>query len=272
MNERIQGRTSESAMGTVLIETEADVATLILSNPGNLNALSAAMWTQLGDSIRRLSTEGAWRCLVIRGADGHFAAGADIREFPHQRGSYQAVRNYHEQIIAPTLQAILACPHPIVASISGVCAGGGLEIACCCDLRIGSDSARLGVPINRLGFPMAPAELAALLAVVGRACTLELLLEGRMLSAHEALGKGLLTRVVADEDIEHETHACVRRITQGAPLAARANKQAIRRLSPAVQAFTEEELQAFFSYWDTHDHQEGVAAFLEKRTPEFRGC
>lgn len=247
------------------------IVTLTLSHPGKLNAISVAMWRALREHLQALGNEPGVRALVLRGAGGHFAAGADIEEFPQERGSYDALRRYHGEVIGPTLEALAACRVPSVAVIEGVCVGGGLEIATHCDLRIAAESARFGVPINKLGFPMAPGELKGVLALVGRAAALEILLEGRVFGATEAREKGLLTRVVADTAVTDEGYACARRLAAGAPLAAQTNKWLIGRLSPGVPPLTEAEWQAAFAYWDSQDHREGVAAFLEKRPPNFTG-
>lgn len=257
--------------GTVGFERDGAIATVTLSHPGKLNAISAAMWTALADGFARLSADPALRCVVLRGADGNFAAGADIAEFPTVRGTPAAVEHFHNDIIAPALAAIAGCAHPTVAMIEGVCVGGGLEIACHCDLRIAADNARFGVPINKLGFPMAPGELAGLLALAGRAVALEILLEGRVFDAAEARDKGLLTRIVPAATLEDETDAMVARIAAGAPLAARINKETIRRLSPRPEPLTAAEVAAHFRYAGSRDHAEGVAAFLARRRPHFTG-
>ena len=257
--------------GIVLFAVEGTTATVTLSHSGKLNAISAQMWQALADGFTRLSADISLRCVVVRGADGNFAAGADIAEFPVVRGDEAAVRRYHMEIIAPALQAIANCRHPTVAKIEGVCVGGGLEIACHCDLRIAADNSRFGVPINRLGFPMAPGELQGLLALAGRAVALEILLEGRVFDAAEARDKGLLTRVVPAGALAAEVDAAVRRITAGAPAAARINKATIRRLSPQPQPLNAEELDAHFAYAEGGDHAEGVAAFLARRPPQFEG-
>jgi enoyl-CoA hydratase/carnithine racemase len=154
--------------------------------------------------------------------------------------------------------------------IRGACIGGGLEIAARCDLRIAAASARIGAPIRDLGFPMVPEELQALLLVAGRNVTLELLLEGRIFTAHEAAAKGLLTRVVADVDLENELHRSARNIAAGSSQVARINKQTLRRLSPEPTLLAETELRAFYSRWaNSTAHREGVQAFLEKRQPKF---
>jgi len=257
--------------GSVTFDRDGAIAMVTLSHPGKLNAISAGMWAELAEGFARLSADDSLRCVVVRGAYGNFAAGADIAEFPLVRGDQAAVEHYHLRTIAPALAAIAGCTHPTVAMIEGVCVGGGLEIACHCDLRIAADNARFGVPINKLGFPMAPGELQGLLALAGRAVALEILLEGRVFDAAEAREKGLLTRVVPAATLEDETDAMVARIAAGAPLAARINKATIRRLSPQPEPLTAGELAAHFRYAGSRDHAEGVAAFIARRRPHFTG-
>lgn len=251
--------------GQVRVTREDAVVTLTLSHPGKLNAISVAMWRELTARFQELSNAEDVRCILIRGEGGNFAAGADIEEFPRERADLESIYRYHQEILAPALHAIGDCPHPVVAVIEGVCVGGGLEIASQCDLRLAADTARFGAPINRLGFPMAPEEFRGLLAVAGRAVTLELLLEGRILSAPEALAKGLLTRILPPDALEAAVQKCVENLLRGAPLAARHNKAMLRRLSPEPAPFTREELLAFYGAWcDSPEHREGVAAFLKK--------
>jgi len=247
------------------------VARVTLAHPGRLNALTVAMWHDVARIFTELSARRDVRCVVLTGAGEHFAAGADIREFPHQRSDAARTQHYHTGIIAPALQALAMCPHPVIARIAGVCVGGGLELACQCDLRIATRSARFGVPINRLGFPMAPDEMRGLLALVGRAVTLEILLEGRIFSAQEAYDKGLLTRLVDDAALDAEIDATVARVLRGAPLAARENKRWVARLTPTVAALTQAEWRAAFAYADSRDHREGVSAFLAGEEATFTG-
>ena len=258
--------------GCIAVERDNELATVLIDNAEKLNALTVAMWQELARVMRELSADETLRCVVIRGAgDRAFAAGADIAEFATARNTREQVKTYHREHVHGALQAVAECRHPVVAMIHGPCVGGGLEIACQCDLRISGDSGRFGVPINRLGFSIACDELAAVLPVVGRAAALEILIEGRVLNAQEAYGKGLLTRVVPDAELAAEVNSTVARIASGAPLVARWHKQFVRRLTPRFDPLTAEEIEASFAYFDTEDFREGYAAFMHKRKPGFTG-
>ncbi|MCX7171504.1 MAG: enoyl-CoA hydratase/isomerase family protein, partial [Proteobacteria bacterium] len=212
-------------------DAQGGVATVTLSNPARLNAITAAMWRELKLVMDRLHADESLRCVVIRGEGEIFAAGGDIEEFLTLRDNYAQAQVYHGEWVAAALQSIIACRHPCVALIQGACIGGGLEIAAQCDLRIAGESASFGAPIMKLGFAMAHTELRVLLALAGTATTLEMLLEGRLLTAWEAYAKGLVTRVVADARVVEEAYATARRIAAGAPLVARCHKRLVRRLT-----------------------------------------
>ena len=255
---------------TLLLARKDDIATVTLNRPERLNALNRGMWQALGDTMRQLSADDSLRCVVLRGAGGKaFAAGADIAEFATERADARQARDYGELIHA-TMQAVARCKHPTVALIEGACVGGGLEIAAMCDMRICGSSSRFGVPISKLGLTMGYGELAGLLALVGRAVALEILLEGRVFTADEAYRKGLVNRVVPDADVEQESYALARRIADGAPLVARWHKQFIERLTPGVD-IPPAEWDEGFACFDTEDYREGVRAFLAKTQPDFRG-
>ena len=256
-------------MTTINLAVEGEIATLTLNNPDKLNAINLAMWQQLSANMASISADRGIRCVVLRGAgDQAFAAGGDLEEFVTGRATLEQALHYHGEV-AKALNAIADCPHPTVALIKGACIGGGLEIAGVCDLRIAGESACFGAPINKLGFSMYPGEMEGLLRLAGPAVIKEILLEGRILSASEAYEKGLLTRVVKDEQVEDEAYASARRICQGAPLVAGWHKQWIRRLLDG-RPLSDDEKAASFAFLDTEDYREGLAAFLEKRKPVFK--
>jgi enoyl-CoA hydratase len=254
----------------ILVSRDGAIATVALNNPERMNALNKAMWARLGEVMRELSTDDALRCVVVRGAgEKAFAAGADIAEFAKERADASQARPYG-RLIHETMQAVAHCKHPTVALIRGACVGGGLEIAAMCDLRIAGQSSRFGIPVNKLGLTMAYGELMGLLALAGKAVALEILLEGRVFEADEAYRKGLVNRVVPDDHVEAEAYATARRIAEGAPLVNRWHKQFIERLAVTAQ-IPPAEWDEGFACFDTEDYKEGVAAFLGKRKPDFKG-
>jgi enoyl-CoA hydratase len=246
------------------------IATVILNRPEKLNALTRPMWRRLGQVFRDLSASDDIRCIVLRGAGTRaFAPGNDISEFATERSNVEQARAYGEDM-RRTIEAIDRCRHPVVAQIHGICVGGGLEIAGLADLRICGESSRFGVPINKLGLVMAYAEIRSLIALAGEATALEILLEGRVFDAREAKEKGLVTRVVPDDQVESESRAAAQRIADGAPLVARWHKAFARRLrdpKPLSPAEYDEGFQCF----GTRDFRIGYQAFLAKAKPEFRG-
>jgi enoyl-CoA hydratase len=257
-------------MESVLVRRDGAIATVTLNQPQRMNALDRGMWERLGSAMHELSADHTLRCVVLRGAgDKAFAAGADIAEFATERADASQAKAYGG-LIHDAMQAVAQCRHPTVAMIRGACIGGGLEIAAMCDMRICGKSSRFGVPINRLGLTMAYGELEGLLALAGRAVTLEILLEGRVFDADEAYVKRLVNRVVPDADVEREAYALAERVAAGAPLVARWHKQFIERLTVRAQ-LTPQEWDEGFACFDTDDYREGVAAFLAKRKPQFKG-
>jgi enoyl-CoA hydratase/carnithine racemase len=256
--------------GEILLERDGNIATVTLSNPERMNALSLAMWEQLGSHAKNLDQDESLRCIVVRGAgDKAFAAGADIAAFAKERANSRQAKKYGQRIAA-AMQAFAACRHPVVALIQGACVGGGLLVASQADIRICGESSRFGVPVKNLGLVEAYDELQGMMRVVGRAATLEILLEGRIWNAREAYEKGLVNRIVPDDKVPEETFAAARRIAEGAPLAARWHKKFVRRLADP-RPLSKKEYDESFACFDTEDFREGVAAFLAKRKPQFKG-
>jgi enoyl-CoA hydratase len=256
--------------GGVSYKKDGAIATVIIENTERLNALSLPMWRELRAAFAELAHDrDTTRCIVLRGAGEAFASGADIAEFERERYDVETARAYGKAI-HPALVAISECPHPVISLIHGPCIGGGLEIAGRTDIRICDETARFGIPVNRLGLVVAYAELKALLDIVGPAVALEMLLEGKIVGAEEAERMRLVNRVVRAAQLEAEVYGTARRIAEGAPLAARWHKKFVRRLLEP-KPLREDELDESFDCFGTEDFRIGYRAFLEKKKPQFKG-
>jgi enoyl-CoA hydratase/carnithine racemase len=254
----------------ILIERAGPIVTVVLNRPEKLNALTKAMWQELGSVIDALSADDAVRCVLLRGAgEKAFSPGNDISEFESERGNKAQAIEYGRAMHG-TARSLSSCRHPLVAQIHGVCVGGGLEIAALCDIRICGESSRVGAPIKNLGLVLAYPEMAPLVRVAGADIALEILLEGRIFGAAEAKEKRLVTRVVPDADVAAEALATAQRIAEGAPLAARWHKKFAHRLADPGP-ITASEHDECFDCFDTEDFRRGYAAFLAKRKPDFVG-
>jgi enoyl-CoA hydratase len=264
---------SNEPPGELLIERNANsrgIVTLTLNRPHKLNALTKTLWRALGETVQSLDADDGVRCIVLRGAGGKaFSPGNDIAEFETDRSNVEQARAYGA-LMHDTLHALGACRHPMVAMIHGICVGGGMEIACLCDIRICGEGSRFGAPVSRLGLVMAHDEMAAVVALVGRATALEILLEARVFGAAEALRKGLVSRVVPDEKVTVEAYAAAKRIAAGAPLVHRWHKKFARRLEDPHPLSAEERDEGFACY-GTRDFATGYHAFLAKTEPQFEG-
>jgi len=257
--------------GQVRLATQGAIARLTLSHPGKLDAMSRAMWRELRECFRQLQADAQVRCVVVSGENGSFCAGGDIAEYPSFRFEADSLRRFHEEEVWGGLAAMLACDVPVVARIEGACMGAGIEIACCCDIRIAGAGARFGAPIGRLGFPMAPRELQLVAARAGESTLREMLFEGVQLDAGEMKARGFLQRVVANEELSLEVEASAARIARLAPQAARMNKKLLRRLAgrAADAPLPEDVLARAYDYATSAEHREGISAFLEKRFARF---
>jgi len=267
--------------GQVSVEHLEQVAFVSLSHPSRLNAMSRGMWRALREVFTGLQRTPGVRCIVVRGEGAAFCAGGDISEYPAFRFDEQALRAFHEDDVWGGLSAMLACDVPIVAQIDGACMGAGVEIASCCDIRIAGTSATFGAPIARLGFPMAPRELALVARAAGEPSAREMLLEAAVFDAAEMKARGFLNRVVPDAEVAAQAQQSARRIAALAPQAARMNKQLLRgiyepkvpgRQSGSAQDAINSIADASagpYAYADSAEHREGIAAFLEKRKPSF---
>ena len=255
---------------------DARLAWLTIAHPARRNAMTRAMWRAMPGTLAAIPKQ--TRCLIVRGEGEHFCAGGDISEYPSFRFEANSLRAFHEEEVAPALDALLALDIPIVAMIAGHCMGGGLEIAACADLRIAGHGASFGAPIAKLGMPMAQRELAIVLRAAGEATVREMLLEAKVLGAQEMKERGFVQRCLPDEQVEREARDTALRIAALSAQAARLNKQVLRRFfeqkdplshtesaQDAIQIVANDD----YGYAPTAEHIEGIRAFLEKRTAQF---
>lgn len=257
---------SSQSIGRIDCQRDGDVATVTIGNERKLNVLTVAMWAELKACFDELGTSETLRCVVVRGAgEKAFSAGADIAEFETTRSTREQVIRFHEDRVGACLDSILGCAIPVVAAIHGVCMGGGLEIACAADIRLADECARFGAPVGKLGFPLAFGETQALFSVVGHSVAAELLIEGRVFSAVEALQRGLVTRVSPPNDLERDVADCVRGICESGRWAARSHKRQLRRLMRDQSPVTEAERFAVYAFADTDEYRDGYRGFLARK-------
>ncbi len=264
--------------GSIHLALEDGVATVTISHAARFNAMSRLMWRELRAVFEQLQVSPDVRCIVVRGEGVHFCAGGDISEYTSFRFEEASLRDFHENDVWGALSAMLSCDVPMVAHIEGNCMGAGVEIASCCDIRLASSAARFGAPIAKLGFPMAPREAALVVREVGLMTARQMLLEAAIFNAPEMLSRGFISRALEGAALATDVQATAQRIAGLAPQAARANKQVIRALSnPIVNVdeqgkslnLTSVQLNSPFAYASSHEHREGIQAFINKRTPRF---
>ncbi len=252
-------------------DLEPGIVRVVIDHQERLNAMSNAMWDAMAALMHELDADLRVRCVILTGAGSKaFGAGADISEFEENRSTIEKARAYAKRTHG-ALEAIRACRHPVVASIQGLCVGGGLELASCADLRICGEGSRFGIPVKRLGLVVAYSEMRGLLQLVGKANALQILLEGELVGSAEALRMGLVNRVVADEEVEAAGLAMAGRIAEGAPLVARWHKKFANRLQDPTPLTAEEDDESYHCF-GTEDFKTGYQAFLAKnKKPAFEG-
>ena len=254
---------------TLLVSVEERVATITINRPDKRNALNAAVRAELIAVLDALRDDDDARVIVFTGAgDKAFVAGADIGEF--------AERTPLEQRAVMTgrvvFDEIAAYPKPTIAMINGFALGGGCELALACDLRIAARSARLGQPEVKLGILPGGGGTQRLPRLVGLGHAMRLALTGELITAEEAARIGLVELVVDDGELHARTQELARGIAAHSPVTLRLIKDAVRASAEMpLKAGLRYERELFITAFSSEDRAEGVAAFLEKRDPTFRG-
>ena len=254
--------------GQVRLHIDGAVASVVFDRPAARNAMTWAMYGQLGAICDRLSREPGVRVACLRGAGGEaFVAGTDIEQFKAFKDGGDGVA--YERRIDEGVARLESLPMATVAVIEGWAVGGGLAIATACDIRIATPSARLGVPIAKtLGNCLSAANLARLVAAFGRPRVQRMLVGAEILTADEGLACGYLAQVVPAEGMDAAAAALCRRLASLAPVTQAVTKEALRRL--LVQNLPDVEDLILRAY-GSEDFREGVTAFAGKRSPAWRG-
>ena len=255
----------------IIERKEGAVGWLIFNNPERRNAVSIDMWEAVPLVLSKFESDPDVRAVVLAGAgDKAFVSGADISQFESQRSSPEAVQHYEEIAEAAQLR-LQTFDKPVLAMIRGYCLGAGVNIANVCDLRIAADDACFGIPAAKMGLGYRASSMKNLVDTVGPAFAREIMLTGRQFSAAEALGMGLVHKVVATDSLEKATKEYCDMIAANAPLTMRTAKRVIRELmnndydAIACKAWVKE-------CFDSADYAEGRKAFMEKRKPVFKGA
>jgi enoyl-CoA hydratase len=246
----------------------AAVALVTLDRPEVLNALDTETMRQLVEILERLDTDEACRCVVITGAgERAFAAGADIKEMRDATPVSLTVANSFA-----LWERIKRIRLPLIAAVRGFALGGGCELAMACDMIVAADDATFGQPEIRLGIIPGAGGTQRLTRALGKAKAMEMILTGRTLTARDAEIHGLVTRVVAREETGPAALELAAQVAAMAPLAVMAAKEAVdRAYELSLDAGLEFERRSFFLLFSSEDQKEGMSAFIEKRSAEWKG-
>lgn len=251
---------------------ESGVGFVTFDHPERRNAVSLEMWRALGDVMEAFTAADDVRVIVLTGAGGKaFASGADISEFESSRASSEQRQSYGE-VSGRGLRALGRCPKPVLAMIRGYCIGGGLVIALAADVRFATPGSKFGIPAAKLGLGYDYPGVATLARLVGPARAADILFSARQLDANEAEQCGLIEFTVDDAELEARVAEYARGIARNAPLTLRAIKASLQQFARYTHASDLTEIERLIRLcYDSEDYREGRRAFLEKRTPEFRG-
>jgi len=249
---------------------DAGIAVVTLNRPAKRNAVSLAMWRELGRLFRKFAAQAEIRVVILTGAGGHFSAGADIAEFDTLRHDAAAGAAY-ERDADGAGAALQALPQPTIAAIDGFCVGGGVALAMACDFRVASRDAKFGIPAARLGIVYGVLDCRNLANLVGIAAAKRILFAGERFDAAEAERIGLVDRL-ADGASLAAARDFARPMAANAPLAIGGMKLILNALAEAGVERRGAEIDAAIARsMDSIDYREGSRAFLEKRAPRFVG-
>jgi enoyl-CoA hydratase/carnithine racemase len=256
----------ESLTSGLGIGVEGRVGTILLDRPEKRNAITQAMWTALPGAVAALAEDARVRLIVLRGAGGHFAAGADISEFETTWANRDSAAAY-AALMAGAMDALLTCCKPVIAAIAGNCIGGGVALTLCCDVCFAEETANFAVTPAKLGIAYSFADTRRLVARIGAAAARDLLFSARRIDAPEALRIGLIDRIGA-LDVEIAGYAALLAGTSSA--SGQVAKDFVARALAGQAAEDERTRSAYLDILEGPDFAEGKTAFKAKRKPKFK--
>ena len=252
---------------TLIVEIADYVALIRLNRPDAMNALNAVLMAEVAEALTAADHDSLVRCIVLTGSDKAFAAGADVREMADK----SFVDVFAGDLFGLEVEAIQRVRKPIIAAVSGFALGGGCELAMMCDFIIASDTAKFGQPEVNLGIVAGLGGTQRLTRLVGKSKSMDMHLTGRFMDAAEAERCGLVSRVVPAPDLIGEALKIARKIAEKSAIAVMAIKEAVNRAQEvSLREGLLFERRLFHAMFATQDQKEGMAAFLEKRQPQFR--
>jgi enoyl-CoA hydratase len=252
---------------TIIVETKGRVGLVTLNRPKAMNALSATLMKELGEALDAFEADEDIGAIVITGSEKAFAAGADIKEMSSK--SYMDV--YREDFITASWERVPTCRKPVIAAVAGYALGGGCELAMMCDFILAADTAKFGQPEITIGTIPGAGGTQRLTRFVGKSKAMEMVLTGRMMDAAEAERSGLVSRVVPAADLIEEALKVAERIaTMSRPVVMLAKDSVNRAYETTLREGIHFERRIFHSTFATEDQKEGMAAFVEKRQPNFK--
>lgn len=253
---------------TIIVTLDGAVGLIQLNRPKVLNALNGKLMPELADAAEAFDQDEAIRCIVVYGSDRAFSAGADIDQMKNATPLQMLQQNW----INRNFDRLRKISKPIIAAVSGYCLGGGCELAMSCDMIIASESAQFAQPEISIGIMPGAGGTQRLARALGKSRAMELILTGKFMSAKEAQAHGLVSRVVPIEMYLEEAKTLAREIASKPPIAVRFAKEAVNKVYelPLTEGL-EYESRIFHTLFSTEDQKEGMAAFAEKRKPEWKG-
>ncbi|QFS84790.1 putative enoyl-CoA hydratase echA8 [Roseivivax sp. THAF40] len=255
------------AYETIIVDIEDHVCTIKLNRPDALNALNSQLLRELATALGEADANDKVRAIILTGSQKAFAAGADIKEMSEK----SFVEVFLQDFFGPEHDALTKVRKPVIAAVAGYALGGGCELAMMCDFIIAADNAKFGQPEINLGVIAGIGGTQRLTRFVGKSKAMDMHLTGRFMDAEEAERSGLVSRVVPVKSLMEEAQGAAEKIAEKSMLSAMAAKEAVNRSYETTLAegilF---EKRLFHSLFATEDQKEGMAAFQEKRTPQFR--